>query len=173
MRLIHTNKPMALAFFLYFASWTPRQQLVVVFPTPPLPPTNTHWRVSWSIIFLREGSGRSESSNSAMVTVICWWKLTLPLVHSSTRRSRALQPNKAVTARRLLFAFSAHHFFRLPNSILIAECLLARSLCVQRNNVQTSRKLEAEIQSGVRRFTPIKIQVASVAGYLQVTFHVQ
>ena len=36
-------------------------------PTPPLPPTKTHCKVSWSMMFLSEGSGRSESSKSAMV----------------------------------------------------------------------------------------------------------
>mmetsp|Transcript_1318 Transcript_1318/g.2722 ORF Transcript_1318/g.2722 Transcript_1318/m.2722 type:complete len:224 (-) Transcript_1318:215-886(-) len=29
-------------FFRVLANWTPKQQLVVVFPTPPLPPTKTH-----------------------------------------------------------------------------------------------------------------------------------
>ena len=35
--------------------------LVVVFPTPPLPPTNTHFRVCCSTIFLRLGSRGSRS----------------------------------------------------------------------------------------------------------------
>jgi len=30
--------------------------LVVVFPTPPFPPTKTHFNDVWSMIFLTEGS---------------------------------------------------------------------------------------------------------------------
>ena len=57
----------SLTFFRYLASWTPKQQLVVVLPTPPFPPTKTHWRVSWSMIFWRLGSGSSDSSNSVVM----------------------------------------------------------------------------------------------------------
>ena len=51
------------------ASCTPRQQEVVVLPTPPFPPTKIHCRDSWSARFLSDGSGRSSPSVSAMVSV--------------------------------------------------------------------------------------------------------
>mmetsp|Transcript_27262 Transcript_27262/g.60053 ORF Transcript_27262/g.60053 Transcript_27262/m.60053 type:complete len:232 (-) Transcript_27262:209-904(-) len=57
-------------FLRVFANWTPKQQLVVVLPTPPFPPTKTHWRLFWSMMFFREGSGRSVSSISAMSAIL-------------------------------------------------------------------------------------------------------
>mmetsp|Transcript_26918 Transcript_26918/g.57667 ORF Transcript_26918/g.57667 Transcript_26918/m.57667 type:complete len:259 (-) Transcript_26918:74-850(-) len=57
-------------FFRVLANWTPKQQLVVVLPTPPLPPTKTHWRLFWSMIFFSEGSGRSVSSMSSMLLML-------------------------------------------------------------------------------------------------------
>ena len=43
------------------ASWIAREHEVVVFPTPPLPPTKTQRRVFWSRIDWRVGSRASES----------------------------------------------------------------------------------------------------------------
>lgn len=54
-------------FLRVLASWMPRQQDVVVLPTPPFPPTNTHCRDCWSMMFFNDGSGRSKSSKSLMV----------------------------------------------------------------------------------------------------------
>jgi len=42
----------------------PTQHEVVVLPTPPLPPTNTHFRDSISMMFRRLGSGSSANSSS-------------------------------------------------------------------------------------------------------------
>ena len=41
----------------HWANWVARAQLVVVLPTPPLPPTKIHLREGWSRMFWREGSG--------------------------------------------------------------------------------------------------------------------
>lgn len=46
------------------ASWIAREQEVVVFPTPPLPPTNIHLSDFWSRMDWRVGS----SSSSAFTT---------------------------------------------------------------------------------------------------------
>ena len=43
------------------ASWIAREHDVVVFPTPPLPPTNIQRRVFWSRMFWRVGSSWSSS----------------------------------------------------------------------------------------------------------------
>ena len=44
---------------------TERMELQVVLPTPPLPPTKTHLRESWSRRFRTVGSGASPASTTA------------------------------------------------------------------------------------------------------------
>ena len=45
-------------------TWIPRQQLVVVLPTPPLPPTKIHRRVCWSTTFSSVGGNSSSICTS-------------------------------------------------------------------------------------------------------------
>lgn len=47
-------------------------ELQVVFPTPPLPPTKTHLRDSWSSMFCSVPSGTSVAISTAFFSCFCF-----------------------------------------------------------------------------------------------------
>ncbi len=62
-----------------FASWMAREHDVVVFPTPPLPPTKIHRSVRWSRMAWSVGSS---GESSALTTADIFWALGFVVLES-------------------------------------------------------------------------------------------